>query len=242
MIENLDRYLIGVALGIRFRANFTIEDQLGKIVDTILYSSKSYFNPTIFPKVRNLIGKKVLFNEISQDTLQIDNSNIILELNFGDEFSFRQKDLDNILRNFNEQIINGIMKEFSIKEIVRIGYIRRYIFNLKDLAETFVNKTVGDTLEGVNDINLSFSKRIPLSASLTKSDVNDYDNAIFNVIKKADMEEIFMSVDYQSFFDPFLPSSGLVEFKPFIEKANGFNSNKYLTWLNSNYVEVENVK
>ena len=36
MIEKTNDYLIGIALGIRFRANFSIEDQLGKIVDTIL--------------------------------------------------------------------------------------------------------------------------------------------------------------------------------------------------------------
>ena len=45
MINNLSEYLIGFAAGIRFRANFSIEDQLGKILDTILYAQKSYFNP-----------------------------------------------------------------------------------------------------------------------------------------------------------------------------------------------------
>jgi hypothetical protein len=35
MIEKIDQYLIGLAIGIRFRANFSIEDQFGKIVDTI---------------------------------------------------------------------------------------------------------------------------------------------------------------------------------------------------------------
>ena len=36
MLDTLDNYLVGIALGIRFRANFSIEDQLGKITDTIL--------------------------------------------------------------------------------------------------------------------------------------------------------------------------------------------------------------
>ena len=90
MIEKLEDYLIGIAIGIRFRANFSIEDQLGKIVDTILYSKKSYFNPEVFPRVRNSIGKKVLFNEITQDKLHIDNSNIILEVNFEEKYTFQK--------------------------------------------------------------------------------------------------------------------------------------------------------
>jgi len=237
MIDNLNDYLIGIAIGIRFRANFSIEDQLGKIVDNILYSKKSFFTPEVFPAVRNIVGKKVLFNETSQDKLHIDNSNIILELNFNEDFFFQKEHVDQILIKFNEQIINGIMKEFSIKEILRIGFIRRYVFKRENLAKTFVEKTIGNTLDGVNDINLNFSKRITIPESLTQEGINDYDNTIFNIIKKSDLDEIFMSVDYQSYFDPFLPSYSNIKFKPFIEKATGFNENKYLSWLNSNYIE-----
>ena len=240
MITKLDEYLTGIALGFRFRANFSIEDQLGKIIDTILYSKDSFFSPKVFPNVRNLVGSKILFDEISQDKLHMDNSNIILEINFDGNFTFQRKDLSKILNEFNRQIIKGIVKNYSIKEAVRIGYIRRYLFDIDSLANSFVKKTIGSTLEGVNDINLSFSKRIPVTESLTKRDVNDYDNAIFNIIKKAEMDEIFMSVDFQSYFDPFLPLAHNLDFDNFIKKANGFNSNKYLTWLNSNYVEENN--
>jgi len=203
MIERLEDYLIGFALGIRFRANFSIEDQLGKIIDKILYSENSFFNPHVFPRVRNLVGKKILFNEITQDKLHLDNSNIILEINFIDDSSFGISDMDNILKQFNEQIIKGIMKDFTIKEISRIGYIKRYLFNLNSLAKSFVDKTIGMTLEGVNDINLSFSKKIPMAEALIKKDINDFENVIFNIVKKADLSEIFMSIDFQQYYDPF---------------------------------------
>ncbi len=49
MIDSLDDFIVGFAIGIRYRANFSIEDQLGKIADKILYSRKSFFNPIIFP-------------------------------------------------------------------------------------------------------------------------------------------------------------------------------------------------
>ncbi len=45
MITRLDDYLVGVAVGIRFRANFSIEDQLGRIADEILYRGGASFGP-----------------------------------------------------------------------------------------------------------------------------------------------------------------------------------------------------
>jgi len=242
MIENLDDYLIGVSFGVRFRANFSIEDQLGTIADNILYSPDSYFDSHIFPKALTQPGAKILLNDKTQDYINIDNSNFILEINFGDTFSFKKDNLPEIIINFEKQIIKGLLKEFSIKQIRRVGFVKRYIFGIETLANSFIDKTVGETLGGVNDINLNFSKKIPLQEALVKKDLLDYDNAIFNVIKRADRNEIFMSIDYQTYYDPFLPSTGMIDFKSFIIRANLFNSNKYLTWLNNNYMELTDGK
>lgn len=237
MAINLNESLISIALGIRFRANFSIEDQLGQIIDQILYSSDSYFNPKVFPLVKSVVGQKVLSNEKTGDQLTIDNSNIILEAIFGDTFSISEH--KQILEHFENDIIKKVMKKFAIKEMVRIGYIKRYIFNVENLATRFVDKTIGGTLEGINDIRLSFSKKLPVAEALVKKDVNDYENAIFTIIKKSNLSEIFMSVDYQRYFDPFLPTATDIPFEQFIEQAELFNNNKYLPWLQSNYLEVQ---
>jgi len=236
-ISGLSEYLMGVAIGVRFRANFSIEDQLGRIIDTILYTKNSFFNPNIFPTVRSNVGQRVLINEKTNDRLHIDNSNFILETQFGDTLNFKSSDFQSILNNFNNQIIKGVMKSFAIKEIVRIGVIKRYLFKIDELAETFVDKTIGKTLEGINDINLRFSKKLPITAALVKKNVNDYNNVIFNIIKRADKDEIFMSVDFQTYYDPFLPSSLDIDFEPFVKQVEQFNSDRYLKWLNSNYLE-----
>ena len=237
MIDNLDDYIIGIVLGIRFRANFSIEDQLGRIMDRILYSKDSFFKPEIFPEVRGKVGKRFLWNEYTQDSLHVDNSNIILEVNFYEEKGFKKSDAGNILKNFEDQIINGIMKEFKIKEITRCGFVKRYVFPIEGLAKSFMDKTVGKTLEGVTDINLRFSKRLPVTEKIMKKGLNDYDNVIFNVVKLVDKDEIYMSIDYQSYFDPFLSISSEIPFKAFISRTNNFNKNKYLDWLNNNYAE-----
>ncbi|MGD9874406.1 MAG: hypothetical protein AB7T27_09045 [Kiritimatiellia bacterium] len=236
MIDRLEDYMVGIATGVRFRANFSIEDQLGQIVDRILYSRNSYFNPSIFPIVRGNVGQKTLSNDDTADKLQIDNSNIILELQFGTRFS--AADLDEIHHQFEEEIIKGVMKTFAIKEIMRLGYITRYVFPMQELAKTFVDKTIGKTLGGVNDINLRFSKKLAIDEALVKAAVNDHNNAIFNIIKKADRDEIFMSVDFQTYYDPFLPGAAEIEFEPFIKQAQSFTSRKYLPWLNANYIEA----
>lgn len=239
MVEELNNYLVGIVVGIRFRANFAVEDQLGKILDTILYSKNSFFGPKVFSAARSGVGKKMLHNDTTNDMLTIDNSNIIVQINFTEDKSgFRREDVDKILQKIDEQIIKGVMKDFDIREIMRVGYIKRYIFPIEGLAKSFVNKTIGSTLDGVNDINLSFSKKSEAGEALMKKDVNDYDNAIFNIIKSADKNEIFMAVDYQSYYDPFLPSYHQIEFDKFIQRADVFNRKKYLPWLNKNYVEA----
>ena len=237
MINSLNDYIIGFAAGIRFRANFSIEDQLGKILDTILYSDNSYFSPKVFPKVSGGVGQKIMYNPVTQDQLRIDNSNFILEIQFGLDEGFNANEYNNILENFNKHIIKEVMSKFNIQQIVRIGLVNRYLFTLNDLAQSFVDKKIGKTLEGVNDINLSFSKKMPVPESLVKRDVNDWSNFIFNIIKKADTEEIFMSVDYQLCYSPFLEKANQISYPPFLKAAQGFIQDRYLPWLNTNYVE-----
>lgn len=236
-IKKLDDYLISIAIGIRYRANFSIEDQMGKIVDKILYSKNSYFNPTIFPFVQNNVNEKKLINEKTQDYMTINNSNIILEIFLGENFKI--SDIDEIVDKFEEQIIKGVLKEFNITQIVRAGFIKRYVFGIDDLAKTFIDKTIGGTFEGINDINLSFSKKFPVKDALREKEIYDYDNVIFNIIKKSDLDELYTSIDYQKYFIPYLNNANKVEFNKFYSKVNEFNNNNYLSWLNTNYL-IEN--
>jgi len=233
MIHDVDEFLIGIAFGVRYRANFAIEDQLGTIVDQILYSKNSYFNKHVFPLVERRVNEKVLIDPNTKDVLTINNSNIILEINFSEKFNLSS--IDDLIENFDRQIIDGVLKRFDITEIARVGFIKRYLFNIDKLAKNFIKKTIGQTLDGVNDIDLKFSRKFPVPESLTKKNIYDYDNAIFNIIKRADKDELYISVDYQKYFEPFLQSSVGINFQDFAKKANEFNSKNYLNWLNTNY-------
>lgn len=233
MLDKIEKNLIGIVIGVRYRANFSIEDSLGEIVDKILYSKNSFFNPNIFPLVKNNVNEKILHNQ-NGNKLTINNSNIILDIVFDDVF--RIEDYEKIISKFHKDIIEGVMKKYKITEINRLGLINRYLFPMKELAKSFVSKTIGGTLEGVNDINLTFSKKIPAPEAMVKKEIFDYHNVIFNVIKQSDKEELFISIDYQKYFDPFVTAVQDIKFNDFIKKVNGFNSKNYLTWLNKNYL------
>lgn len=235
MITNIDDYLIGIVIGIRYRANFSVEDSLGEIVDKILYSKKSYFNPQKFSFVQNHVNSKVLVNQETNDKLTINNSNIVLDISFSE--TFKKEDANEIIAKFNEDIIDGVMRKYKITEINRIGIVKRYLFDINELANSFIDKTIGKTLDGVNDINLRFSKKFPTPEGLIKQDVYDYSNAIFNIIKQSDAKELFMSIDYQKYFDPFLTNCDQMKFMDFARSVDGFNANNYLSWLNKNYLE-----
>lgn len=233
MINDVKDYLVAIAIGIRFRANFALEDKLGKIVDDILYTKDSLFNPLMFPTVVSDPVEKRLINETTGDSLRINASNVILELNIGD--SIKVTDVAKINDSFHRDIVKGVLEKSEVTQINRVGYINKYLFNIEELSNVFVNKTIGNTLEGVNDINLRFSKKFPIQESLTKRNVNDYHNVIFNIIKKVDKEEIFFSVDYQRYFDPLLDRASQLEFPKFLSDVEHYNSLNYVKWLNAYY-------
>lgn len=237
-IKNVHDYQISIAIGIRFRANFSIEDKLGNIVDEILYSKNSFFNPKMFPFVQSGTTGKVLTNETTENKLTIDNSNVILEYNRPEEEA-DQVEIGVLCDHFDRQIISGILKAHKITQINRVGFINRYLFNIESLAESFLDKTIGKTIAGVNDINLRFSKRYPVEESLFEKQINDYNNAIYNIIKKSDKKELFISLDYQRYFEPFLESSSQIEFMKFRERVIDYNNNTFTTWLNDKYLREE---
>jgi len=231
MKKELSEYKSGFVIGIRYRSNFSISDNFGSIVDTILYSKGSSFNERIFPVLQHArANEKILFNPETQNRLVVNTSNIVLEVN----------DISNLPEQptvdaFYNSIIKGIMGKYSITLINRLGYINRYIITEDVLAKNFVFKTIGSTLTDVNDINLQFSKKMVIQESLVKKDVNDYHNIIFNIIKRSDKNELFLSVDFQRIYDPFLEGSSLIDISKFLEVMRKYNKESVVEWLNNNY-------
>lgn len=226
--------LVSTVLAIRYRANFSVVDNFGSILDEILYSKGSFFNQSFFPIVHHTkADEKILANHQTNNVMRINSSNVILDIDLPEEDSdtFRER----AISAFNDQIVRGVLLKKKIVQINRIGCVNRFIFPDQVLASNFINKTIGATLNNVNDINLRFSRKHPIPDSMVKKDVFDYHNAIFTVIKKSDQDEIFFSVDYQRYYEPFLESTTLVDFPAFIDKAEYYNKEIFLEWIKENY-------
>ena len=234
MVDNLDKYLVSSVVAVRYRQNFSIVDKFGTIIDSILYGKGTFFTPEKFQFVQHTkADEKVLFNNENNNNLKINTSNMILEIFINDESDLAYKEA--AFRAFDNQIIQDVLKNNRIVQINRIGYINRYIFPIKELAENFINKTIGSTIDNVRDINLRFSRKYPIPEAQVKKEIYDYHNSIYNVIKQSDKDEISFSVDFQRYYEPFLESSMLIKFHDFCEKVQMHNQETFLSWINNNY-------
>lgn len=235
-VQKLNKSFNSIIIGIQFQPNFSLEDNLGRIVDQILHDEDSIFDIDYFEAAHNDLNKKVLINQASQSTLLINNSNIVFDYRFpaGDETTIAEHEGPEKLYKFmGNYLIPKIVAD--IVNIVRIGYVRRYRFN-DTLADNFLNKTIGNTLSnGINGINLSFSKRFPVAEGLTNEGINDYNNVIFSIIKKQDQENLLVGLDYQKYFDPPLDVGRDIDFDIFLKEAIKYNENSFLRWINENY-------
>lgn len=142
MITELDSYKVGFVIGIRYRKTFTIADNLGAIVDNILQSKQSKFKAKTFPYIQHTDREEdVLFdceNNIPQNKLTINTSNIVLDVQNLNKISYKEG-----IDAFKDTVLKYIMHEYSIGHINRIGFINRYILKDKEIIEKFVNGTVG---------------------------------------------------------------------------------------------------
>lgn len=234
MIEELKKYLVSSVVAVRYRQNFSIVDKFGTIIDEILYGKKTFFKPEDFQFVQHTkADEKVMFNKDNGNNLKINTSNIILEININKENDLEYKKM--AFEAFDKQIVQGVLKTNKVVQINRVGYINRYIFPIKELAENFINQTIGSTIDNVRDINLRFSRKYPIPEAQVKKEVYDYYNSIYNAIKQSDKDELIFTVDYQRYYEPFLESSSLVEFSKFCEHVEYHNEKVFLPWINDNY-------
>ena len=78
--------LTGFVFGIRVNKSFYIEDKLGAITDFILYTKGTEFGPSIFPRVQEQNGAKILFNEKSDNRFTVNHSDFIFDYSVKDNF------------------------------------------------------------------------------------------------------------------------------------------------------------
>ncbi|TGL90004.1 hypothetical protein EHQ68_06215 [Leptospira congkakensis] len=207
--------LHSLAFGIRFRPNFKIEDELGSIVDEILYESNStVFSPKNFPFTRNGINEKILINEKTGNYLLINNSNIILEIKDDTDISFEE-----IEKNFEKDILEIILKKRKVTAINRIGYLRRLYVEESSITQELIKKSINITERELLDFNINFSIKKPILESIAKKGINDFYTIINNITKEPGKSNFILSVDVQRNFQPLVEKYEQLKFSNFITEA-----------------------
>lgn len=230
--KELLKYLAGIVIGIRFRPNFSIEDRLGEMVDEILYSKGSYFNSTFFPTVNHGPTDKTLSNDKTGDKLTISNSEVVLDVALDSNPEKAEIQYGELINSFQKQILDGVLSKVRVKEIVRVGFIHRFITTNEKTTENFIQGLLGDAGIGINEINLKFSRREEPNSKDKKNKILDYQNFIYQIIKNKNGSDLLFSLDYQEYFLPALPEIGDLNFKGFIKSLDDVGSKELMNWVN----------
>jgi len=230
---NLKDNLVGVAIGVKFRNNFAIEDHFGSIIDMLLYNrSDSLFNYITFPSTSTDITstQKRLHNPLTGDNVIINKNNIILDLYFSDKIPKEKS--GELIEEYFKTVTQKIYKIVNIQGVYLMGVVHKYIIEDETSATALYKNFKDITFDDANSISINFTKKKVLETSKIKKDINDYENIICTLSMTHDKKkEYFFQVDYQHIFDPKYETIVDIEYKKFVETVNHYNFNVINDWI-----------
>lgn len=227
-MNDLKNKIIGLTLGIRYNRSFRIPDVSGEIIDNVLYSEKTPFGNSYFPRVQeNSSREKTLFNSNTSEYLRINTDDIILGISIENNFEERFEWLKNeVLTYFKDQLF----RTYEIKNISRLGIVFSHkIEKNKKLADSVALLTENEVLDADN-ISMSFSKKAPVAEALFRKEVNDYKNRIYNIQEVK--EAVYADLDYQYYYEPAIEDLRECFSDKILDDAKHFLESNFYIWLN----------
>ena len=223
---DLKEKIVGITFGIRFNRSFRVPEISGEMIDDILYGNKTPFGTEFFPKVQETARENTLFNNKTNEYLRINTDDIILGIEIKDDFEKKFEWLKNeVLTYFKDTLF----KEYGLKNIRRIGIVFSHKVEKDPNLDSAIKVLTKDKIDAVDNVNISFSKKLPATDALIRKDVNDYKNTIYNITEMDNA--ILAELDYQYYYNP--PIEDLREC--FVDKvladAKTFLEGSYYNWL-----------
>lgn len=227
-MNDLKNNIIGITLGIRFNRSFRIPDISGDIIDNVLYSDKTSFGTSFFPKVQeNSSREKTLFNPKTSEYLRINTDDLILGVGVKNDF---EKKFNWIKNDVLPYFQNELFKSYEIKNIRRLGIIFSHkIGKNKKLTEAVASFTENEVSDADN-ISVSFSKKASATEALFRKGVNDYKNRIYNFQELK--EAVYTDLDYQYYYEPAIEDLRECFTDKILDEAKKFLENNFYKWLN----------
>jgi hypothetical protein len=158
-MNSLKDYLTGIAIGVKYRNNYSIEDYTGSIIDELLYKKNSLFNSDNFPITwENGSSQKALHNPQTGDSLVLNKNNIILDINFSDIIS-KEKSQD-FIKEYFETVTQKIYKIVNIHDVHLVGIVHKYRITDDNNARALYDNFKNITFEDATSITVNFTKKI----------------------------------------------------------------------------------
>lgn len=218
--------LTAFVIAVRYNRCFSIEDNLGSIVDDILTHPSKIFDEKMFEEIKHYPNQKILESSKGHKmTINIDN--ILLEYEIQDKFN---SELDKYLKAYDKIILKDIFKEYNVQKINRFGCIFKCQMEEGDKLFKSVSRLIEDNTRNVDSISFRFNKTTKKPLQVDGYIRSDFENEIITYDKPSNEELINFFVDYQRYFNP--PFKYLTDVKP------GFDDfvNNAFTHFKENYL------
>lgn len=223
---DLKEKIVGITFGIRFNRSFRVPEISGEMIDDILYGNKTPFGTEFFPKVQETAREKTLFNNKTNEYLRINTDDIILGIEIKDDFEKKFEWLKSEVLTYFKDIL---FKDYGLKNIRRVGIVFSHKVEKDPNLDSAIKVLTKDKIDAVDNVNISFSKKLPATDALIRKNVNDYKNTIYNITEMDNA--ILAELDYQYYYNP--PIEDLREC--FVDKvladAKTFLEGSYYNWL-----------
>lgn len=228
-MSQLKNKIIGISIGIRFVRTFRISDISGDIIDNILHCDKSPFDINYFPKIKeNNSREKMLLNDETNDYFRINTDDLILSISVNGDFDKKINFIQNSVIPYYKETL---FKKYKIENIKRIGIIFHHKLDKIEKMNNLVKDLTSEKVSEVNNINLSFSKKLPTTEGMISKDVNNFKNTIYTFEQQGD--EIFFNFDYQFYYEPALQDLRDTDIDSIIATSSKYlEENVYNNWLN----------
>ncbi len=227
---NLISKINGITVGIRYQRSFRIPDIAGDIVDDILHDLESPFTEKLFTAVQETANReRTLFNNVTNEYLRINTDDLILGIkvteNFPKKFGWIKKD---VLGYFQEILF----KRYKIKNIQRTGIIFHHKIERKKSLEHIVSTlSTGEITKEVDNISISFGKKLPAKEALYRKNVEDYKNTIYNLLEFK--KHLYADFDFQYYYNPELPDLRMGFTEKICDDALDYLKNHFHPWVST---------
>lgn len=203
--------LTGFVIAIRYNRSFGIEDNLGSIIDDILFHPKEVYSGKFFEEVERGYDVKKLVSKTTNSSLTINIDNIILDYTVDKDFEL---EFEEQITNFNEIIISDILKKYNIQNINRFGCVIKCKYNDGEKYPLFdkVYDVIKDGKKSIDGIAFRYSKTSKKPVEKGNEVTNDYENEIYSFEKAKPNSNVIFSIDYQKYFAP--PIKHIQDAKP----------------------------